>query len=68
MPLMRFDLFFFAGKKNQKPRDEKNSLLQLPIYLASWYAVSPISISLVPLFGFMAKKRPFSLLRQFFVT
>jgi hypothetical protein len=62
-------LYFFCRKKsNKKPRDEKNSLLQLSNCIAFWFAVSLVSISLVPLFGFMAKKRPSGLLGQFFVT
>jgi hypothetical protein len=61
-------LFFFTGKKNQKPRDEKNSLLHYDYRLAFWYAVSPVTISLIPLSDFMAVKRPSCLLGQFFVT
>ena len=61
-------MFFFSGKKNQKPRDEKNSLLEWSISLASWFAFSLIGISLAPLFGFMAKKRSTWQLGQFFVT
>jgi hypothetical protein len=61
-------MFFFAGKKNQKPRDEKNSLLYSSIGIAFWSAFSLVCIPLIPLFGFMAKKRLFGLLGQFFVT
>ena len=35
---MREFVFFFSGKKNQKARAPKNSLIQLRISLAFWYA------------------------------
>ena len=38
-------MFFFTGKKNQKPRRAKNSLWHLLNSLASWFAFSLSSIS-----------------------
>ena len=38
-------VFFFSGKKNQKPRRAKNSLIHSSIYLASWFAGTPICVS-----------------------
>ena len=35
---MREFVFFFSAKKNQKARAPKNSLIQLRISLAFWYA------------------------------
>jgi len=64
----RIALFFFTGKKNQKPRRSKNSLLLSSIRLEFLFAVSPVCISLAPLFGFMAKKRSSWRLRQFRAT
>jgi len=63
-----FFLFFFTGKKNQKPRDPKNSLLGQFICIWFWFAFSPGGIPLAPLFVFMAKKRPSCLLKQFWAT
>ena len=38
-------VFFFSGKKNQKPRRAKNSLIHSSICLVSWFAGTPIPFS-----------------------
>ncbi len=40
----------------------------MSVYLVAWFAVSPFTFSLKPLFVFMAKKRPSVRLGQFWVT
>ena len=60
--------FFIAKKVTKNASDPKNSLNHSGICSFSWFAFSPFPISLVPLFGFMAKKWPVAQLEQFWVT
>jgi hypothetical protein len=60
--------FFIAKKVTKKSSRSKNSPFDSSNILFSWYAVSPISISRVPLFGFKAKKWSSCRLGQFRAT
>jgi len=60
--------FFYLKKSNKKPRDPKNSLWHSRHNLAFWNAFSLVCISPVLFSGFMARKKTFSRLRQFWIT
>jgi len=57
-----------ATAHQPKASDTKNSLNVQSIYLMFWFAVPLSCISCAPFSGFMARKGPSSLLRQFRVT
>jgi len=56
--------FFIAKKVTKKASDSNNSLFLFLFLLTSAFAVSPVSISHIPLCGFMATKRSAGRLKQ----
>jgi len=65
---MIYVTFFIAKKVTKKSSRSKNSLNHSSICFVFWLAASLVPVSLTPLLGFKAKKRPSGSLKQFRAT